>query len=147
MVHEMTLTIMGGKLFHAPIGPSPDKVIDLGTGTGIWAIEFGKGVVLGFCSVLLRRGPPDMDDAADEHPSAEVIGNDLSPTQLPLFVEVSLSTAMMLMNYRTPSNLRFIVDDIESEWTYGTNTFDFIHARYLCYSIKDYRKLLRQCYE
>lgn len=28
-----------GKLFFAPIGDNPQKIIDLGTGTGIWAID------------------------------------------------------------------------------------------------------------
>lgn len=32
---------MGGKLFLAPIS-SPERVIDLATGTGIWAIDFGR---------------------------------------------------------------------------------------------------------
>ncbi|KKA25125.1 hypothetical protein T310_0830 [Rasamsonia emersonii CBS 393.64] len=106
MGHELTLMVMERKLFFAPIGPSPQRVIDLGTGTGIWAIDF-----------------------ADEYPSAEVIGNDLSPTQ-PSMV---------------PPNLKFYVDDIESGWTYE-NPFDFIHARYLAASIKDFKKLLKQCF-
>lgn len=46
------------KLFFAPIGDSPQAVLDVGTGTGIWAIDFG-----------------------DLYPSAEVIGTDLSPIQ------------------------------------------------------------------
>ncbi|KAL1962435.1 hypothetical protein VTN77DRAFT_9706 [Rasamsonia byssochlamydoides] len=107
MLHEMTLTIMGRKLFLAPIS-SPQRVIDLGTGTGIWAIDF-----------------------ADQFPSAEVIGSDLSPTQ-PSFV---------------PPNVRFLVDDIEAEWTYSEGLFDFIHARYLANSIKDFKKLLKQCFK
>lgn len=56
--HEMFTLLLDGKLFLAPIGDRPQKVIDIGTGTGIWAIEF-----------------------ADAFPSAEVIGTDLSPTQ------------------------------------------------------------------
>ena len=32
---------MDGKLFYAPIGESPQRVLDIATGTGIWAIEFG----------------------------------------------------------------------------------------------------------
>lgn len=40
MVHEMTLAIMDRKLYLAPL-KSPQRVIDLGTGTGIWAIDFG----------------------------------------------------------------------------------------------------------
>lgn len=48
---------MGGNLYCAPI-KDPQSVLDIGTGTGIWAIDF-----------------------ADEFPSALVIGTDLSPIQ------------------------------------------------------------------
>jgi methylase of polypeptide subunit release factors len=48
---------MEGKLYLAPI-EAPSKVLDIGTGTGIWAMDFG-----------------------DEFPEAEVIGTDISPIQ------------------------------------------------------------------
>jgi hypothetical protein len=32
--------MIGGKLFRAPINSQPQRVLDLGTGTGIWAIDF-----------------------------------------------------------------------------------------------------------
>ncbi|KAL1973159.1 hypothetical protein VTN31DRAFT_6701 [Thermomyces dupontii] len=69
-------------------------------------------------------------DFADQHPAAEVIGCDLSPVQPTL----------------VPPNLKFLVDDIESEWAYETNPFDFVHARYLAGSIKNFGKLIEQCY-
>ncbi len=28
-----------GKLYLAPVGDDPKKIIDIGTGTGIWAVE------------------------------------------------------------------------------------------------------------
>lgn len=31
--HAMVMELTDGKLFHAPIGDSPSKIIDLGTGT------------------------------------------------------------------------------------------------------------------
>jgi hypothetical protein len=34
MKHAMVLELTDGKLVHAPIGDNPQKVIDLGTGTG-----------------------------------------------------------------------------------------------------------------
>lgn len=40
MLHELHLQILDGKLYLAPI-KEPQRVIDLGTGTGIWAIDFG----------------------------------------------------------------------------------------------------------
>jgi SAM-dependent methyltransferase len=56
--HHLFRLILGGKLFRAPIGSNPQRVLDFGTGTGIWAIDF-----------------------ADEYPSAFVVGTDLSPIQ------------------------------------------------------------------
>ena len=31
--------ILDGKLFIAPVGESPQKIIDLGTGFGLWALD------------------------------------------------------------------------------------------------------------
>ncbi|KAL1972559.1 hypothetical protein VTN31DRAFT_6973 [Thermomyces dupontii] len=41
---------------------------------------------------------------------------------------------------------KFLVDDIESEWAYESDPFDLIHARYLAGSIRDFGKLVKQCY-
>lgn len=48
---------------------------------------------------------------------------------------------------RVPPNVKFEVDDAESEWTFPLNHFDFIHARTLGGSIADMEKLLNQCYK
>jgi SAM-dependent methyltransferase len=58
MQHAMQSHLLGDRLFWAPIKLSPQKVLDLGTGTGIWAIDF-----------------------ADMFPAAVVIGTDLSSIQ------------------------------------------------------------------
>ena len=58
MKHAMSLEVTDGRLFLAPIPPSPKKIIDIGTGTGIWAVEMG-----------------------DLFPGAEILGLDLSPIQ------------------------------------------------------------------
>ncbi|EGR45584.1 uncharacterized protein TRIREDRAFT_110877 [Trichoderma reesei QM6a] len=50
--------LLGDQLFEAPIKKPPTKVLDVGTGTGIWAI-----------------------DMSDAYPSAEIIGTDISPIQ------------------------------------------------------------------
>jgi hypothetical protein len=39
MLHAMMLEATDGKLFISPITEHPTKIIDLGTGTGSWAIE------------------------------------------------------------------------------------------------------------
>ena len=68
--------------------------------------------------------------SADEYPSVEIIGTDLSPIQ-PRWI---------------PANLHFEIDDAESDWTYEKN-FDYIHLRTMGGSIRDVPRLLRQAYD
>ena len=56
--HHIFKYLVGGELHVAPLGSNPQRILDLGTGTGIWAIEM-----------------------ADMYPSAAVVGTDLSPVQ------------------------------------------------------------------
>jgi len=53
MQHKMWSITLGGKLHLAPIGPSPENVLDIATGTGIWAINFGA--LLSFLSYFQRK--------------------------------------------------------------------------------------------
>jgi ubiquinone/menaquinone biosynthesis C-methylase UbiE len=73
MMHEMILTLLKGELFLAPIGPAPQRVIDIGTGTGIWAIEFGKSFESAAISYLTHT-------AGESFPSAEVTGSSYQET-------------------------------------------------------------------
>jgi hypothetical protein len=72
-------------------------------------------------------------DFADQHPECEVVGIDLSPLQ-PTYV---------------PPNLQFEIDDFEGDtWGYADNKkFDFIHARSLVGTVKDWPKLIKNIYE
>lgn len=99
--------MLDDKLFLPPIRESPERVLDVGTGSGIWAIDF-----------------------ADEYPSAEVIGVDISPTQ-PDWV---------------PPNLSFQIDDAQLDWTFEPESFDFIHVRYMQGAIDDWPKFYRQMF-
>ncbi|CAI4216027.1 unnamed protein product [Parascedosporium putredinis] len=58
IIHHVLLLSLDGKLHKAPLSNDIQKVVDIGTGTGVWAIDF-----------------------ADEYPDTEVIGTDLSPIQ------------------------------------------------------------------
>jgi len=42
MQHAMMTSLMNDSLFWAPINPNPLRVLDIGTGTGIWAIDFAE---------------------------------------------------------------------------------------------------------
>jgi hypothetical protein len=47
---------------------------------------------------------------------------------------------------RVPANCRFELDDMEQPWMWSRNSFDFIFARDLIYCIRDWPKLIDQCY-
>jgi cyclopropane fatty-acyl-phospholipid synthase-like methyltransferase len=87
---------------------NPQRILDVGTGTDIWAI-----------------------DVADEYPSSQAIGIDLSPLQLGW----------------VPPKAQFYVEDAETEWIYSSDKFfDLIHTRIMVGSIGDWGKFASQAY-
>lgn len=42
MMHHICLILLEGRLHMAPVGSAPQKILDIGTGTGIWAIDVAK---------------------------------------------------------------------------------------------------------
>ncbi|TDZ58448.1 putative methyltransferase tdiE [Colletotrichum trifolii] len=67
MTHQLWLLTWDGELCNSPKNKGAKRVLDIGTGTGIWAIDY-----------------------AEEHPEATVLGVDLSPIQ-PEFVPPNCS--------------------------------------------------------
>jgi methylase of polypeptide subunit release factors len=57
LVYHAILRMFDGKAFFAPV-KNPQRIVDMGTGTGIWALDVG-----------------------DQYPEAHVVGIDLSPIQ------------------------------------------------------------------
>lgn len=47
MKHAMVLNLCGGRLHYSPLD-NPQNVLDIGTGTGIWAIDCGSAVDISF---------------------------------------------------------------------------------------------------
>ncbi|TGZ79390.1 S-adenosyl-L-methionine-dependent methyltransferase [Ascodesmis nigricans] len=69
-------------------------------------------------------------DFGDVYPGSHVIGVDIAPLQ---------------PGWTAP-NVKFELDDLEKEWTYKPNHFNFIHTRHLAAGIKDYKSYVRQIY-
>ncbi|KAJ9134254.1 Methyltransferase domain-containing protein [Pleurostoma richardsiae] len=107
ILHNGFTMLLSDRLFLAPIGDKPERVLDVATGTGIWAI-----------------------DVADQFPGAEVTGTDISPIQPPW----------------VPPNLKFVIDDLNLEWTWPENHFDYIHLRVLYGCVADWGELYRKTF-
>ena len=106
IAHHLYDLMLDDKLFLAPIGDNPRSVLDTGTGTGIWAMEF-----------------------ADQYPSAQIIGFDLSPVQ----------------PERAVPNVRFeIKDACDPDWGYEKDSLDFIHVRAMYGCIADWPAFYQQ---
>jgi SAM-dependent methyltransferase len=83
LIHNALTQLLNDQLFLAPINRvAPGRVLDIGTGSGIWAMDF-----------------------ADEFPSAEVIATDLSPVQ-PTWVPNNLTFEIddCLLEWTWPEN-------------------------------------------
>ncbi|KAI5458182.1 S-adenosyl-L-methionine-dependent methyltransferase [Mariannaea sp. PMI_226] len=81
ITHHYLTVLLGHNLYLAPIKPDVQKVLDVGTGSGIWAIDF-----------------------ADQFPHAEVVGSDLSPCQpewVPPNVKFEVDDATLTWTWKT----------------------------------------------
>ncbi|KAF4442964.1 hypothetical protein F53441_11608 [Fusarium austroafricanum] len=100
LAHHFTLLLLEDKLHLAPLRPDISRVLDIGTGTAIWAIDF-----------------------ADEHPGVEVVGTEISPIQptwMPSNLRLEIEDANDTWTFRENSfdfiHMRFLLGSI-TDWT------------------------------
>ncbi|KAM0247562.1 hypothetical protein ACHAP5_004013 [Fusarium lateritium] len=123
--HHYLTVLLDNNLFLAPISPHVQNVLDVGTGSGIWAMQVhppSHSLLL-----ALTNLPRDF---ADTYPGAQVIGSDLSPCQ-PEWV---------------PPNVHFEIADASLLWPWKDSYFDFVHIRYLFGAIQDWSALFHEAY-
>ncbi|KAI4272083.1 MAG: hypothetical protein L6R35_006495, partial [Caloplaca aegaea] len=127
VTHQKLRILLDNKLLLCPV-QDPKRVLDVGTGTGIWAIEYGTHTHLNRRTIAYNLDPLTASHPpGDEHPDTEIIGTDLSPTQ-PSWI---------------PPNVKFEVDDCEEPWTFQEK-FDVVHARYLAAAVENWPRLMAQ---
>ncbi|KAH8174647.1 methyltransferase domain-containing protein [Sarocladium implicatum] len=97
LMHQTFCLLLDDKLYLAPLPEKLDKVLDIGTGTGLWCIDFG-----------------------DDHPDCEVIGTDLSPIQpdwIPPNVKFEIDDYTQPWTFEDNS-----LDYVHLRWLVGTIT-------------------------
>lgn len=117
-----------GRLYHAPLHLSnPKRALDLGTGKGAWAIEFGW-----LYSLTHKKASSNKSEltrifthVASKHPDCHVTGVDLQ----------KFGTWKILESFRSNDdgplpNVTFSTVKSGASWEFDEK-FDFIHAQYV----------------
>lgn len=83
LYHHICTLLIDGELYLAPIGEAPQRILDIGTGTGIWPIEMGDVFPLAEVRAFSRLvdGLRRWKERTVLNAQEQIIGNDLSPVQ------------------------------------------------------------------
>ncbi|KAI9782517.1 MAG: hypothetical protein M1816_001855 [Peltula sp. TS41687] len=131
ILHQVYLLLLHGQLSLAPLESEPQRILDIGTGTGECTyLPTGVARVDSVQeSPLTSRVALGAIAMAETYPNADVTGTDLSAIQPDA----------------VPSNVFFEVDDAEEEWTFG-QSFDLIHMRNLSASFRSWAEIYDECF-
>lgn len=110
----------------------PKRVMDVATGTGIWALEYGESALLPDIQIRVETLT---SWAARDNPRTHVVGTDLSLIQPDLDVP----------------NCEFIKGDAEDDahWSdyKGVLPFDYIHFRFVATCFDDVKGVMKHAFD
>lgn len=127
---------MDNKLHLAPL-KNPQNVLDIATGTGIWAIEFGQQVSPRSTTPTDLLSPAIPLSNSPRHRSV---------THTTRIVPKPSSLIPIADFSSVPPNCQFEINDAEEEWIFNKQ-FDYIHARAMVSCFRDPPSVLRSIYD
>ncbi|KAI0473770.1 methyltransferase LaeA [Xylariaceae sp. FL0804] len=125
--HKILLIVRQEQLHTRELPPNP-RILDLGTGSGIWAIHMAEQ--------LFGRG---LYDAKDYPPPESGL-----PQGPPRIFGWDLTTSQPL---RIPPAVKFEQRDLERDWSgVEPDSFDLIHIRMLAGGVESWRKVYEEVF-
>lgn len=162
MQHHVFMLTFGGKIYNAPLDKSKvHRVLDIGTGTGIWAIDYGKFIAprINPGNNWYQYSGPTPGSTGITHfillifsfrSSAYIYegrgcGCEPNPTELVRYVTLQFASDDLTIP-SVPPNLQFEIDDVEKPWSYSQK-FDFIFSRMMTGSFPDWPAYITNCFK
>ncbi|KAK8117278.1 TAM domain methyltransferase [Apiospora kogelbergensis] len=132
--HELSIEVHAGRLYLAPV-TNPRRVLDIGTGSGEWALDFGKNTLSHLlpsdCTTpSFRASKLILSGKARQNPASSVLGVDLVAVKAP----------------PTEPNCSFCIGDVEEDWQFASGKFDYIYARSLARKFSNTRRYMASVY-
>jgi hypothetical protein len=135
--HTMNLLVWDRRLFNATV--IPKAVLNVGTGMGAWAINFGMSAITQTKHAYSERRPRPPRIHCHREPQR-------APPALLASVNIWLLPSSDLIVSRVPSNVEFQLERLHQPWTWRENRFDFVCVGNLNHNFADKEHVCRQAF-
>jgi hypothetical protein len=118
------------------LGTNPQKILDLGTGVGTWAVD-GKNAEWSVAKLTMFSGR-SISHGRGRRSRLEPDPVDLGAAKL--------VSRQSLEGGNADGSRKFILDDFEDEWALGSD-WDLVHCRHCLPVIKGVERVLQMSFE